>query len=183
MSRVTHRVLPIHGGDPVQRRGYLLEPGRDARGRRVVTHVAPGGIGDAVPRERRGVQGGELVRARAEVRGGGHERISLRCGRRPGTRVSVVSLATPRHRPAFAFAVDRGCQGGELIEMVQGSNPRVEIGELWGGGTGEVRSGREMQMRARFVGCAEGRAMWGAPRGLVMSASGPSPRLHPRGRR
>ena len=67
--------------------------------------------------------------------------------------------------------------------MVQGSNPRVEIGELWGGGTGEVRSGREMQMRARFVGCAEGRAMWGAPRGLVMSAYGPSPRLHHRGRR
>ena len=110
----------------------------------MVARVAPLGVGDAVPRERRGVQRRDLVRARAKVRGGGHETLRVRRGllRRIIITVSgTVRLAGSR-RGCFSVARARRRESGELVEVIEGANSGVELGELRGRvrqGGGDVR--------------------------------------------
>ena len=128
--------------DRAQGCGNLPEPRRAPLGGGVVARIAPRGVGDAVPRERRGVQRRELVRARAKVRGGGHETLRIRRALRRGVAISgTVRLAGSR-RGALSVARARRREGGELVEVIEGANSGVELGELRGRvrqGGGDVR--------------------------------------------
>ena len=66
------------------------------------------------------------------VRGGGHETLRVRRALRRGVAISgTVRLAGSR-RGAFSVARARRREGGELVEVIEGANPRVELGELRG---------------------------------------------------
>ena len=98
----------------------------------------------------------------------------------------TVRLAGSR-RGAFSVARARRREGGELVEVIEGANPRVELGEL----RGRVRRrGRQVRALPRVTGFGsiswevpKGRGVGCVPRVLGVSAERTSPRLDPPGRR